>query len=77
MTGRRVRSRRLEQALAGLDERTREVFLMSSRDRLSYAEIAARLNISAEAVERHMADALHELDKRLTQTERPSWRFWR
>jgi RNA polymerase sigma-70 factor (ECF subfamily) len=57
--------RRLEEALAELDEPAREIFLMSATHGLSYAEIAERLGISPESVERHLADALHELARRM------------
>ncbi|WP_129791753.1 sigma-70 family RNA polymerase sigma factor [Sphingosinicella sp. CPCC 101087] len=69
--------RRLERALAMLDERTRNVFMMSAAEGLSYAEIAERLGISPESVERHLADALHALIRRMERWERPWWRFWR
>jgi RNA polymerase sigma-70 factor (ECF subfamily) len=65
---------RLTRALAKLEPRTREVFLMSAAERLSYDEIAARLGITTGAVERHVADALVELDRRMT---RRWWQFWR
>lgn len=67
---------RLRRALAKLEPRTREVFLLHRLDGLTYGEIAERLGISAEAVERHIADALYDLAKRMERYERPWWRFW-
>ncbi|WP_129791523.1 sigma factor-like helix-turn-helix DNA-binding protein [Sphingosinicella sp. CPCC 101087] len=66
--------RRLVRALAELEPRTREIFLMNAADGLSYAEIAARLDITTDDVERHVADALIELDRRM---ERRWWHLWR
>ena len=67
---------RLRRASAKLDPRTREVFLLHRSEGLSYGEIAERLGISPEAVERHIADALYDLAKRMERYERPWWRFW-
>ena len=71
------RLRRLRRALAELDGITRAVFVMSAADGLSYSEIALRLGISAEDVERRLADALYQLDRHIERMERPWWRFWR
>lgn len=53
------------EALEKLTERSREIFLLSRRDHLSYKEIADRLGISVKAVEKHMSRSLqvmrHEL----------------
>jgi RNA polymerase sigma-70 factor (ECF subfamily) len=51
--------KRFGEALDRLSERSREIFLMSRRDELSYKEIAERLGISVKAVEKHMGKALH------------------
>ena len=72
-----VRLRRLEQALAELDLRSRQAFLMSAAEGLTYAQIAERLGISTADVERLLADALYELDRRMERTRRRSWRFRR
>ncbi|WP_157963021.1 RNA polymerase sigma-70 factor [Chitinophaga deserti] len=45
-------------ALDKLTERSREIFLLSRRDHLSYKEIAERLGISVKAVEKHMSRSL-------------------
>lgn len=68
--------RRLRRALAKLDPRTREAFLLHRTEGLSYDEIGERLGISPEAVERHVADALYRLAVRMERYERPWWRFW-
>ena len=67
---------RLQRALARLDERSRQLFLMSAVEGLGYIEIAARLGISVEAVERHLAHALAQLDRHIERMEWPWWRFW-
>ena len=73
----RVDRLRLERALASLDERRRRLFLMSAVEGLDHDEIASRLGISVEAVERYLAEALVRLDKDIERMERPWWRFWR
>ncbi|WP_160712175.1 sigma-70 family RNA polymerase sigma factor [Chitinophaga solisilvae] len=50
--------KRFGAALDRLSARSREIFLLSRRDELSYKEIAARLGISVKAVEKHMGKAL-------------------
>lgn len=47
-----------EQALAGLSEKQRVVFLMSRMEGLKYGEIAEKLGISVKAVEKRMHGAL-------------------
>jgi RNA polymerase sigma-70 factor (ECF subfamily) len=68
---------RLKRALAQLDRRCREVFVMSAADGFEHAEIAERLGISVEAVERHLADALSRLGEQIEPTERSWWQIWR
>ena len=53
----RARLRRMQDGLSKLSPRTREVFLMHRLDNLKYREIADRLEISASAVEKHIARA--------------------
>jgi len=48
----------IEIALAGLPPQCRRVFEMSRMELLSYAEIAAQLNISTNTVENHISKAL-------------------
>lgn len=52
------RLRLLSQAVAGLPPRCREVFLLSRVDGLGNADIAARLGISRNMVEKHIIKAL-------------------
>ena len=67
---------RLEKAASRLRPIERQVLVLSARERLSNGEIAARLGITAEAVERLLARALSRLDRALERQERPWWRFW-
>ena len=76
MSGEAKRLRQLKRALAKLDGPSREVFLMSAAERLSYAEIAERLGMSTEDVELHMARALYQLAGHIARMERLWWRFW-
>lgn len=48
----------LQQAIANLPDRTREIFLLYRADELSYKQIAARLHISERTVEYHLRQAL-------------------
>lgn len=67
---------RLEKAASSLRPIEREVLVLSARERLSNDEIAARLGITPEAVERLLARALCRLDRALERQKRPWWRFW-
>ena len=67
---------RLEKAASRLRPIERQVLVLSARERLSNGEIAARLGITAEAVERLLARALSRLDRALERQMRPWWRFW-
>ncbi|WP_067736080.1 RNA polymerase sigma factor [Novosphingobium naphthalenivorans] len=49
---------RLEQAVARLEPRTREIFLAHRIDGLSYREIAAHTGLSIKTVEKHMSRAI-------------------
>jgi len=51
----------LEAAIAALPEKQRVVFLMSRIDKKTYKEIAGILNISKQAVEKRMYNALDAL----------------
>lgn len=53
----------LWRAIDRLPKKCREVFLLSKRDNLKYAEIARSLNISVKTVEAHMSKALRLLRK--------------
>ena len=54
---------RLETAIAALPEKQRIVFLMSRIDKKTYKEIANLLDISKQAVEKRMYNALDSLRK--------------
>lgn len=56
---------RLQKALAELDEKKREAFLMSRIDGFTYTEIAESLGISVKAVEKRMEKALDFLNNRI------------
>lgn len=59
---------KLEAALGALDEKNRVVFLMNRIDKLTYREIADRLELSVKAVEKRMTKALQtlrEIDPRI------------
>ncbi len=68
--------RRVERAFKKLTPRQGEVLLMVRLDGLSYAQIAERLGITPERVERHFADALCNFDRHLNRPEKPWWRLW-
>lgn len=52
---------RLQAAVSQLPEKSRVVFLMNRVEKLSYKEIAERLEISVKAVEKRMSRALKTL----------------
>jgi RNA polymerase sigma factor (sigma-70 family) len=54
---------RMRGALDAVSPRTREVFFMQRIEGLSYAEIAARMDVSVSAIEKHMASALVIMSK--------------
>ncbi|HHM21957.1 MAG TPA: RNA polymerase sigma factor [Bacteroidetes bacterium] len=49
---------RLEKAIAQLPEKQRIVFLLNRIDKLTYAQIADRLDLSVKAIEKRMSQAL-------------------
>ena len=53
--------RNLQDAIAGLPEKSRIVFLMNRMDGLTYREIADNLGVSVKAVEKQMSRALSVL----------------
>ncbi|MGX5820788.1 RNA polymerase sigma-70 factor [Chitinophaga lutea] len=58
---------KLEEALQKLPERCREVFLLSRRQQLKYAEIATVMGISVKTVENQMGKALRILHTELRE----------
>lgn len=56
-----ARLARMEAALAAMPDLTRHVFMMHRFDDLAYRRIAARLGITVDDVETHMAWALVRL----------------
>lgn len=50
--------KKIQRALADLDERNRTVFLMNRVDDFTYAQIAEQLGLSVKAVEKRMEKAL-------------------
>ncbi len=57
----------MREALLELPERTRQVFVLTRIDRLTYADAAIRLNISDSSVQKHLAKAIAHVMKRLRQ----------
>lgn len=56
----------IQEAIAALPPRTREVFLMSRERNLRYTEIAEQLGVTVKAVEANMSRALRLLRERLS-----------
>lgn len=56
---------KLENAIASLSEKQREVFLLNRIDKKTYTEIAIFLDISKKAVEKRMHNALKTLRKEI------------
>ena len=56
---------KLENAIASLSEKQREVFLLNRIDKKTYSEIAVFLDISKKAVEKRMHNALKVLRKEI------------
>ncbi|AZO77681.1 MULTISPECIES: RNA polymerase sigma factor [unclassified Bosea (in: a-proteobacteria)] len=66
----RDKVRDLEQALAALPPRCREVLLLHKFEELSYAEIALRLGISRNTVMVHLANAMNLLRRHMREKNR-------
>jgi RNA polymerase sigma factor (sigma-70 family) len=56
---------RIERGLASANPRTRDAFLLHRFHGMSYAQIAARFNISTRAVTNHIAKALLLIDNEM------------
>ena len=74
MTDRAQLLARLDAALARMPARTREVFLLHRVADLAYPEIADRLAIDTDMVEREIAEAILHLDSELSRMEREEGR---
>jgi RNA polymerase sigma-70 factor (family 1) len=57
--------KRLQNAINGLDEKKRTVFLLNRIDKLTYNQIAENLGITVKAVEKRMEKALAQLKQRI------------
>lgn len=68
--------RRIERAASRLAPVERAVLSLSAGEGLRNDQIAARLGISVETAERHLANALCRLDRQSERQHRPWWRFW-
>ena len=70
------RERRLARALSKLRPIEREVLLLSSSEKLWNDEVAERLGLTTEEVERHLSSAIRKLVRELRRRERPWWKLW-
>jgi len=61
---------RIDQCIADLPERRREIFMLSREQGLKYREIADQLGISIKTVETQMGQALKELREKLKDYQR-------
>jgi len=68
--------RRLEEAVAAMPRKQREIFLAHRLDELSYAEIADRTGLSIRQVERQMARAIFKLCKQMDGHPLSWWERW-
>jgi predicted DNA-binding protein (UPF0251 family) len=68
--------KRLEQAASALRLDEREVLRLSAAERLCFDQIAVRLGIGRDEVERLLATAICKLDRALELQRRPWWKFW-
>lgn len=66
----------LEAAILTLRPVHREIFLLNRVEKLSYAEISGRLDITTEQVERTIAAAICALDREICRVNRPRCRLW-
>ncbi len=62
----------LEDAISGLPEKQREVFLLSRIDKMKNREIAEALDISIKTVEKHIATSLKTLKSQLDELNHSS-----
>ncbi len=64
--------RRAARAIRKLKRIQREVLLMSSQEGLDYYQIGERLDLTVAQVQRHLADALYNMNRIMTR--RHWWR---
>ena len=57
----------VKKHIEALPPKSKEVFLMSRKNGLTYQEIASELSISTKSVEKHISKALKILKKRVSQ----------
>lgn len=68
--------RRLEEAVAAMPRKQREIFLAHRLDEMSYAEISRRTGLSVKQVERQMARAIYKLCKQMDGHSLSWWERW-
>jgi RNA polymerase sigma-70 factor (ECF subfamily) len=59
-------NRKLQDALAEIPEKSRDIFLMNRIEGLTYVDIAERLGLSVKAIEKRMSEALSILRSRIS-----------
>jgi RNA polymerase sigma-70 factor (family 1) len=59
-------NRKLQDALAEIPDKAREVFLMNRIEGLTYNDIAERLGLSVKAIEKRMSEALSIIRSRIS-----------
>jgi len=75
-TSNQPRPDRLEAAIAGLEPRQRDVYVLGAVEGLSNGQIASRLGLTVAEVEQLLAASLYGIDRALRRFDRPWWRFW-
>jgi len=68
--------RRLEEAVAAMPRKQREIFLAHRLDGISYHEIAHRTGLTVRQVERQMARAIYKLCKQMDDYPLSWWERW-
>jgi DNA-directed RNA polymerase specialized sigma24 family protein len=76
-TGRQpITPERVKRAAARLPHLHRPVLTLSAGERLGAQEVAQRLGLTVEVVDRLLVEALVRVHRILERQERPWWRFW-
>jgi RNA polymerase sigma-70 factor (ECF subfamily) len=68
--------RRLQDAIASMPRKQRDIFLAHRLEGMSYAEIACRTGLSVKQVERQMARAITKLCKQMDGHPLSWWERW-